>query len=115
MKNIRIAFLVVFLFVGCAQNRVNEKVSGLNESGIVIDVRRDKDYEAGHLTGAILIPRTEIKEKIEALVNDKEEKIILYCNSGRGAAAAKIILEEMGYKYVTNAGGYKDLKKNETE
>jgi len=115
MKNIYIAFLVVFMFVSCAHNRVNEKDSVLGENCIVIDVRTEKDYDAGHLSGAILIPRAEIKEKIETLVKDKEEKIVLYCRSGKGAGKAEIILKEMGYKNVTNAGPYEKLKKNETE
>ena len=55
----------------------------------------------------------EIKVKIKDHAKGKEEKIILYCRSGRRSAIAKKALEEIGYKNVLNAGAYEDLKKKE--
>jgi phage shock protein E len=37
------------------------------------------------------------------------DPIIVFCRSGRRAAAAKAKLEMMGYEHVFNAGGLSDL------
>ncbi|MGH1471859.1 MAG: rhodanese-like domain-containing protein [Cellvibrionaceae bacterium] len=78
---------------------------------IWIDVRTDKEWNSGHLDGAIHIPHTEITGKIVSLTDDKNAPIKLYCRSGGRAGMAKKELEKMGYNNVTNVGGLKDAKK----
>ena len=58
----------------------------------IIDVRSKQEYDEGHIDGAILIPEYEIKEKIEEIVKNKEEKILVYCSSG---TRSKIAQEEL--------------------
>ncbi len=77
---------------------------------IWIDVRSDKEWNSGHLDGAVHIPHTEITEKIVSLTDDKNAPIKLYCRSGGRAGMAKKELEKMGYKNVTNVGGLKDAE-----
>jgi len=77
---------------------------------IWIDVRSDKEWNSGHLDGAVHIPHTEITEKIVSLTDDKNAPIKLYCRSGGRAGIAKKELEKMGYKNVTNVGGLKDAE-----
>lgn len=45
---------------------------------IVIDVRSKEEWDSGHLKQAILIPHTEIAEKIGDVTLDKSAKIVLY-------------------------------------
>ena len=68
----------------------------------IIDVRSKQEYDEGHIDGAILIPEYEIKEKIEEIVKNKEEKILVYCSSGTRSKIAQEELIKKGYKNVYN-------------
>ena len=109
-----LAVLMPFVLVSCGQGDVDENIV-IDNNSKVIDVRTEKEYQAGHLKNAINIPHTMIKEKIEDYVKDKDERIALYCHSGRRSGIAQNILKEMGYKNVINAGAYEKLKKQEEE
>lgn len=80
-------------------------------SEIIIDVRSKAEWDSGHLEQAILIPHTEIGEKIAGVTEDKSAKIVLYCKVGGRAGLAKETLETLGYTNVENAGGFDDIKK----
>lgn len=115
MNKIRIVLILAIVFLSCAQGRADDKKIVVDDTSKIIDVRTEKEYKEGHLKNAINIPHSEIREKINAHVKDKEEKIILYCRSGRRSAIAKKILEEMGYKNIIDAGAYEELKKQEQD
>lgn len=68
----------------------------------IIDVRSKQEYDEGHIDGAILIPEYEIKERIEEIVKNKEEKILVYCSSGTRSKIAQEELIKKGYKNVYN-------------
>lgn len=68
----------------------------------IIDVRSKQEYDEGHIDGAILIPEYEIKERIEEIVKNKEEKILVYCSSGTRSKIAQEKLIKKGYKNVYN-------------
>ena len=73
-----------------------------NYKAILIDVQLEKDYYKRNLIGSINIPVEEIKNKIESLVKNKNDLIIVYCLSGIRSLAASYILSEMGYTNVFN-------------
>lgn len=76
-----------------------ERVKG---GGILLDVRTKQEFMEGHLNGAIVIPYYEIKKKIENIIPNKEQEIIVYCkNGGRGVTASET-LNKLGYKNVYN-------------
>lgn len=66
-------------------------------NGILIDVRSIQEYKEYHLNGAICIPLYELQIKIENIVQNKQQLIILYCQSGARSKRAVEILEAMGY------------------
>lgn len=115
MKNICFVFLITCMLVSCGRGGVDEKNIAINEYSTVIDVRTEQEYKEGHLKNAINIPHVEIKNKIKEHVKDKDQKIILYCRSGRRSGIAENILKEMGYKNAINAGAYEQLKKKGRE
>ncbi|MBC8402650.1 MAG: rhodanese-like domain-containing protein [Candidatus Marinimicrobia bacterium] len=80
------------------------------ESRLIIDVRTDEEFDSGHLQEAINISYQIIGENIADLTSSKNQKIILYCRSGRRAEIAKTTLLDLGYTNVTNAGGYEEIK-----
>ncbi|MGI6753963.1 MAG: rhodanese-like domain-containing protein [Eubacteriales bacterium] len=75
---------------------------------IVVDVRTEKEYAAGHIEGAILIPNETITDKRPEQLPDLDAEILIYCRSGRRSAEAAKKLIAMGYKRVYDFGGIID-------
>lgn len=72
----------------------------------LLDVRQPKEYEAGHLAGAILIPLKELPERLVELAKDKP--VIVYCAIGGRSKAAAQLLAGYDFANVYNmAGGIK--------
>ena len=74
----------------------------------VVDVRESEEFAKGHLPGARHVPRGYLESRIEGIVPDRHQRVILYCASGqRSALAAKTMLDELGYESVESmTGGY---------
>lgn len=71
----------------------------------VIDVRTTREYEAGHVPGAIHIPYQEIWLRREEIGAGKTERIILYCSHGPRAGMAALELRTLGYRDVAYLQG----------
>lgn len=86
------------------------------EDFVLVDVREEDEYAAGHIAGALLIPYGEMKESAETELPDKKQTILVYCRSGRRSAIAAQTLAELGYTDVRDFGGINDwLYDTETE
>ena len=81
---------------------LSAKIKSVN--GQLIDVREPAEYEESHADGAINIPLGDIL-KVDFSKIDTDKPIYVYCRSGKRAEQAKVILEQAGYKNVTNIGG----------
>lgn len=104
----------VTLLSACAPPVGTHEVTRVDTS-ILLDVRTKEEFDQGHLKRAINLPHTEIETRIADHVTNKQEKIIVYCRSGRRSRIAVNILKEMGYINVNNAGAYADLLEKEEE
>lgn len=72
----------------------------------LLDVRQPKEYEEGHLAGAILIPLKELPGRLGEL--EKEKPVIVYCAIGGRSKAAAQLLAGKDFASVYNmAGGIK--------
>ena len=84
---------------------------------IVIDVRTSEEFKAGHIEESSNVEWQIISSIIDEV--KKDQKIYLYCRSGRRSQNATNILIDLGYEDVTNLGGIKDaavfLERNITE
>lgn len=78
------------------------------DSYVLLDVRTQEEYTAGHIDGAVLIPDFEISQRAEAELPDKDAVILVYCRSGRRSALAAQELAAMGYTNVYDFGGIQD-------
>src|SRR5665811_258825 len=75
------------------------EVHELIEEGVaIVDVRETDEVAAGHLPGAIHIPRGYLESRIEGVVPDKSQPVILYCAAANRSAFAAKTLEELGYE-----------------
>jgi rhodanese-related sulfurtransferase len=74
----------------------------------LLDVREDREWEAGHASGAEHVGRGVIERDIETKAPDKDAELILYCGGGFRSALAADNLQRMGYRRVYSmAGGWK--------
>ncbi|MBE6650736.1 MAG: rhodanese-like domain-containing protein [Ruminococcaceae bacterium] len=80
------------------------------EEYVLLDVREQNEYDEGHIPGAILIPYTEIEEKAESMIPDKNKQILVYCRSGRRSKIASEALLKLGYTDIKEFGGIIDWK-----
>ena len=75
---------------------------------VLIDVREDSEWAAGHAAGAIHIGKGVIERDIETRQPDTGLLLVLYCGGGYRSALAADALQRMGYTNVRSlAGGWK--------
>ena len=79
---------------------------------LIIDVRTEAEWDSGYLENAIHIPLDTIEKKITLTETDKSKEIYLYCRSGNRSGKATSILQNLGYKNVTNIGGIQSASTN---
>lgn len=79
-----------------------------NEIQHLIDVRDHEEFIQGAIPSAIHLSKGWIEAKIHNHVDNKEDKILLYCGGGNRSALAAENLQKMGYTNVYSMiGGYK--------
>lgn len=103
-KTILLALVFVLAIYGAT-------VLGADKTAVIIDVRTEAEWNAGHLDGALLIPHERVGEGISAVVGDKKTKIYLYCRTGRRTAIAYDVLKKAGYEDVVNLGTMENAAK----
>lgn len=69
--------------------------AGLADGSIVlIDVREQNEYDAGHIAGAVLMPMSSFDPA--KLPQSEGKRIVFYCHSGRRAGLAGAAAEAAG-------------------
>ena len=79
---------------------------------LIIDVRPEAEYRAGHIENAINMLSDTIADNLAAIEPWKNMPIIVYCNTGKRSAAAAEVLTKNGFKEVYNAAGVKQYEYN---
>jgi rhodanese-related sulfurtransferase len=100
--------------VAAAKARVQEVAvadaeQALLDADVLIDVREQDEYAAGHLPGAIHASRGMLEFKLSGnpALSARDLKIVLYCKTSGRAALAACALHDMGYLNVQSiAGGF---------
>lgn len=75
------------------------------ENTVLVDVRTEKEYNAGHLEGALNIPVDSLRARLGEL--DKTKTILEYCQVGLRGYVASRILTQNGYTVKNLTGGFK--------
>jgi rhodanese-related sulfurtransferase len=77
-----------------------EGLRRLRESGepfLLVDVREESEWAAGHAAGAVHLSKGIIERDIEVRVPGRDTKMVLYCGGGFRSALAADNLGKMGY------------------
>ena len=78
------------------------------EGHVLIDVREDHEWAAGHAVGAIHLSKGIIERDIETRVPDTSAKMVLYCGGGYRSVLVADALRQMGYgNAISLAGGWR--------
>ena len=64
----------------------------------MLDVRERDAYEAGHVPGATLLPRGQLELRVNDLLPDPTQRIVVCCEFGRISTLAASTLRTMGYQ-----------------
>ena len=76
---------------------------------VVLDVREQDEYDAGHIPGAVLLPVGTINEETAAsAIPEKDTVVLVYCRSGNRSKTASQALADLGYTQIYEFGGIKD-------
>ena len=82
-----------------------KKMMEKDDGHVILDVRRQDEYDAGHIPGAILIPNESIGTERPAELPDLGQIILIYCRSGNRSKQAAQKLFDMGYTNIYEFGG----------
>lgn len=75
---------------------------------VILDVRTEEEFSAGHIPGALLIPDYELEQQAANELRDKGQLILVYCRTGRRSKNAAQLLISLGYTNVLDFGGIND-------
>ena len=120
MKTLILMFLTAaLLLTGCAAALNTEEAKSYRqismaeavemmekeENYIILDVRTEQEFAAGHIPGAILLPNETIGTKEIPHLPDKDQLIMVYCRSGNRSKQASGKLVQLGYTNIVEFGG----------
>lgn len=75
---------------------------------LVLDVRSEEEFSAGHIQGAINISHDQIEQQLAKLSGFEDKMLVVHCRSGRRAQTAEAVLLAKGFNKVHHlTGDYK--------
>ena len=75
---------------------------------VVVDVRTQEEYDAGHIEGAVLVPNESIGDTPPEQLSDLDAVLLVYCRTGVRSKQASEKLLALGYSQVYDFGGIAD-------
>jgi rhodanese-related sulfurtransferase len=88
----------------CTVEDVSRRLA-TGEPFVLVDVREESEFAAGHLPGAVHLGKGVIERDVETRVPDPHTPLVLYCGGGFRSALAADALQKMGYTNVLSMDG----------
>lgn len=76
-----------------------------SEQGVVLDIRAQKDFSAGHIVGALNIPYEKLSSRMAELDKHKAKTLILVDAMGQHAGTVCRDLKKAGFNAAKLGGG----------
>ena len=84
--------------------KYNEKYVVKNADALFLDVRTPKEFERGHVDGAVNVPLENLRQRLSELPTDRQ--IWTYCVVGQRSYYATRLLNQAGFSVKNISGGY---------
>ncbi|MCE9525380.1 MAG: rhodanese-like domain-containing protein [Planctomycetales bacterium] len=80
---------------------------------VLVDVREQKEWDEGHIAGAVLMPKSKLEKEAAELAKklDKNKIVYTHCRAGKRALACGEILKKQGFDVRALKPGYEELLK----
>ncbi|MEX1119381.1 MAG: rhodanese-like domain-containing protein [Terrimicrobiaceae bacterium] len=72
--------------------------ANMGSQSVILDVRTTSEFEEGHLPGALSIPYTRLRARLDEV--PKGQTLLVHCGSGKRASLAASFLKAMGFATV---------------
>lgn len=76
-----------------------------HKNALVLDVREESEFSAGHIRNAKLIPLLKLKERIGELERYREQPVLIVCRSGNRSPTACALLGNREFGQAYNLAG----------
>jgi len=76
-----------------------------NDFAVIVDVRTDSEWKGQHISGAVHIPLSELKGRMDELKSFEGKQLIMQCAVGGRSSKAVEILQQAGFTNVSNMNG----------
>lgn len=112
---IAIAIGIIIVYILINGLRLRKAVSNLTQEQFIqgyrkaqlIDVREQKEFEAGHILGARNIPSSQLRQRYKEIRSDLP--VYLYCQNTTRSARAALFLKKRGYNQLFQLeGGFRN-------
>ena len=116
MKTLIVTLLMLAMALsGCASGTENTYTQITQEEAktimdtqqpVILDVREQEEFDAGHIPGAVLLSvGTITKDTAATVIPEKDALVLVYCRSGNRSKKASAALAELGYTNIREFGG----------
>jgi rhodanese-related sulfurtransferase len=82
-----------------------QRMLAAGEPHMLVDIREESEWAAGHAAGAVHLGKGVIERDIETTAPEADTKLILYCGGGYRSALSADALQKMGYRNVYSLRG----------
>jgi glyoxylase-like metal-dependent hydrolase (beta-lactamase superfamily II) len=77
---------------------LNERLGGNRRDFVILDIREKDAFDAGHVPGAIHLPRGQLELRVNAELPDPTVRVLTCCEFGKISTLAAATLHELGYR-----------------
>ncbi len=76
---------------------VRRRVQTRDNDLLLLDVREKEAFDTGHLPGAVHLPRGQLELRVNTMLPDPRQRIVVYCELGLVSTLAAATLKDMGF------------------
>jgi glyoxylase-like metal-dependent hydrolase (beta-lactamase superfamily II)/rhodanese-related sulfurtransferase len=82
-------------FIGLAE--LNARLTGRPNDLLILDIREESAFKAGHIPGALHLPRGQLELRVNDEIPDPTLRIVTCCEFGKISTLAAATLRELGF------------------
>jgi rhodanese-related sulfurtransferase len=88
-----------------SMDELSQRISARQNNLVVLDVREKDAFDAGHVPGAMFLPRGQLELRVNEAFPDPTVRIVAICEFGKISTLAAATLRSLGYKHAVALDG----------